>query len=135
MPGSARPTSSRIMLHVRSFRLEEQNRTFKRFATSLHSFGKADCFPPQPVLDFDKSRGGSSSAVERQLPKLDVAGSIPVSRSIHPRTCSSGSLASSSALVATGGVPSYTFSIVSGSLPGLTLNSSAGAITGTPTSL
>ena len=26
--------------------------------------------------------GGSSSAVERQLPKLDVAGSIPVSRSI-----------------------------------------------------
>jgi uncharacterized protein len=26
---------------------------------------------------------GSSSAVERQLPKLDVAGSIPVSRSIH----------------------------------------------------
>ena len=25
---------------------------------------------------------GSSSAVERQLPKLDVAGSIPVSRSI-----------------------------------------------------
>src|SRR5437588_4542738 len=28
---------------------------------------------------------GSSSAVERQLPKLDVAGSIPVSRSINPR--------------------------------------------------
>src|SRR5215469_7863933 len=28
------------------------------------------------------SQGGSSSAVERQLPKLDVAGSIPVSRSI-----------------------------------------------------
>jgi hypothetical protein len=28
--------------------------------------------------------GGSSSAVERQLPKLDVAGSIPVSRSINP---------------------------------------------------
>ena len=27
---------------------------------------------------------GSSSAVERQLPKLDVAGSIPVSRSINP---------------------------------------------------
>ena len=25
--------------------------------------------------------GGSSSAVERQLPKLDVTGSIPVSRS------------------------------------------------------
>jgi hypothetical protein len=30
----------------------------------------------QPVLS------GSSSAVERQLPKLDVTGSIPVSRSI-----------------------------------------------------
>jgi hypothetical protein len=28
---------------------------------------------------------GSSSAVERQLPKLDVAGSIPVSRSINSR--------------------------------------------------
>jgi hypothetical protein len=28
---------------------------------------------------------GSSSAVERQLPKLDVAGSIPVSRS-NPST-------------------------------------------------
>ena len=28
------------------------------------------------------SLSGSSSAVERQLPKLDVAGSIPVSRSI-----------------------------------------------------
>jgi hypothetical protein len=27
---------------------------------------------------------GSSSAVERQLPKLDVAGSIPVSRSMNP---------------------------------------------------
>jgi hypothetical protein len=29
---------------------------------------------------------GSSSAVERQLPKLDVTGSIPVSRSILPTT-------------------------------------------------
>ena len=28
---------------------------------------------------------GSSSAVERQLPKLDVAGSIPVSRSINSK--------------------------------------------------
>jgi hypothetical protein len=27
---------------------------------------------------------GSSSAVERKLPKLDVAGSIPVSRSLWP---------------------------------------------------
>lgn len=40
----------------------------------------------------------------------------------------------SSSLVATGGVPPYTFSITSGSLPtGLTLNTSTGAITGTPT--
>src|ERR1700739_2594280 len=29
-------------------------------------------------------KGGSSSVVERQLPKLNVAGSIPVSRSIYP---------------------------------------------------
>ena len=36
-----------------------------------------------PVVLFGYSRvSGSSSAVERQLPKLDVAGSIPVSRSI-----------------------------------------------------
>src|ERR1019366_5294426 len=33
---------------------------------------------------------GSSSAVERQLPKLDVTGSIPVSRSIFPSTCECG---------------------------------------------
>jgi large repetitive protein len=40
----------------------------------------------------------------------------------------------SSALVATGGVPPYTFSISAGSLPsGLTLNASTGAVTGTPT--
>ena len=43
-------------------------------------------------------------------------------------------VAYSSALVATGAVPPYTFSIISGSLPpGLTLNPSTGAITGTPT--
>lgn len=39
-----------------------------------------------------------------------------------------------SSLVASGGVPPYTFSINSGNLPpGLTLNASSGAITGTPT--
>jgi len=43
-------------------------------------------------------------------------------------------VAYNSALRATGGVGSYTFSIISGSLPpGLTLNTSTGAITGTPT--
>src|SRR5207248_1447187 len=40
----------------------------------------------------------------------------------------------SSALVAGGGVPGYTYSISAGSLPpGLTLNAATGAITGTPT--
>jgi hypothetical protein len=39
----------------------------------------------------------------------------------------------SSALVASGGVPGYTFSITGGSLSPLTLNPSTGAITGTPT--
>ena len=34
-------------------------------------------------LSFVFRLSGSSSAVERQLPKLDVAGSIPVSRSIN----------------------------------------------------
>ena len=39
----------------------------------------------------------------------------------------------SSALMASGGVPPYTYAIISGSLPtGLTLNTSTGAITGTP---
>src|SRR5271165_4022413 len=36
-----------------------------------------------------RSLSGSSSAVERQLPKLDVAGSIPVSRSTFHRAQSS----------------------------------------------
>jgi hypothetical protein len=36
------------------------------------------------LLKSNRLEGGSSSAVERQLPKLDVAGSIPVSRSIPP---------------------------------------------------
>src|SRR5262249_39000612 len=33
------------------------------------------------------TESGSSSAVERQLPKLNVAGSIPVSRSNPPTIC------------------------------------------------
>ena len=52
---------------------------------------RADCFPrpssAKLLLGFGRKchlepPSGSSSAVERQLPKLDVAGSIPVSRSI-----------------------------------------------------
>jgi hypothetical protein len=38
-------------------------------------------------LVFVHRLSGSSSAVERQLPKLDVAGSIPVSRSISRPRC------------------------------------------------
>jgi hypothetical protein len=34
-----------------------------------------------PARALTKALSGSSSAVERQLPKLDVTGSIPVSRS------------------------------------------------------
>src|SRR5712692_2231392 len=46
-----------------------------------------------PVILFSYGRpSGSSSAVERQLPKLDVTGSIPVSRSIIPITDSPGNL-------------------------------------------
>ena len=41
---------------------------------------------PGGILRSSVVLGGSSSAVERQLPKLDVAGSIPVSRSIFSIT-------------------------------------------------
>jgi len=45
-------------------------------------------------------------------------------------------VAYSSALVATGGTPPYSYSISAGSLPaGLTLNPSTGAVTGTPTTV
>ena len=37
--------------------------------------------PPDHLLDLQLSPGGSNSVVESQLPKLLVAGSIPVSRS------------------------------------------------------
>ena len=41
-----------------------------------------DCEPVFAVIDSPESAAsGSSSAVERRLPKPDVAGSIPVSRS------------------------------------------------------
>ena len=55
-----------------------------------------------------------------------------------PLSCASGTaqvgVPYTSALVASGGTPPYTYSITSGSLPpGLSLNTSTGAITGTPT--
>jgi hypothetical protein len=59
----------------------------------------ADCFRAARVLDFrwlvprhcaSLLVSGSSSAVERQLPKLDVAGSIPVSRSTNQQLTESG---------------------------------------------
>ena len=64
--------------------------------------------------------------------------SITISPAPITLACAGGTaqvgIAYSSALVASGGVPPYTFSIISGSLPpGLTLNASTGAITGTPT--
>ena len=50
-------------------------------------FSTGDFFPQRYHLyAIILALGGSSSAVERQLPKLDVAGSIPVSRSIFPTT-------------------------------------------------
>ncbi len=61
--------------------------------------------PAGPVLEWRKPRG-SSSAVERKLPKLDVAGSIPVSRSIHIPT---GQAPKAKALEATGGPNSRTY--------------------------
>ena len=58
----------------------------------------------------------------------------PPIKLVCPTTVAQVGMFFSSKLVATGGVPPYTFSIVSGSLPpGLTLNTSTGAITGTPT--
>ena len=45
---------------------------------------KHELKPKEVLCDILCWPGGSSSAVERQLPKLDVAGSIPVSRSSFP---------------------------------------------------
>jgi hypothetical protein len=64
--------------------------------------------------------------------------SITVAPPALTLTCASSSaqvgVPYSSSLVATGGVPPYTFSIVSGKLPpGLSLDPATGAITGTPT--
>src|SRR5512142_90666 len=39
--------------------------------------------PPAEAIRYIRRRRGHSSVVERQLPKLDVAGSTPVARSTH----------------------------------------------------
>ncbi|MGH9642488.1 MAG: putative Ig domain-containing protein [Terriglobales bacterium] len=81
------------------------------------------------VVDSDKS--GGTGVVTTNC-------SITISPAPITLACAGGTaqvgVPYSSALVATGGVPPYTFSIITGSLPpGLTLNTSTGAITGTPT--
>src|SRR4051812_27332132 len=63
--------------------------SFPYRSRAFHSASWVRGFPGEccaAVLRMVISRylSGSSSAVERQLPKLDVAGSIPVSRSILP---------------------------------------------------
>ena len=80
------------------------------------------------------SSGSPLPAVGQGDFNLDLTGCCP------PPTlaCASGSgqvgVPYSSALVASGGTPPYTYSIIVGSLPpGLTLNPVTGAITGTPT--
>ncbi len=65
--------------------------------------------------------------------EIQITNTPPLTLACPPGTPQVG-VPYNSALVATGGVPPYTFSIISGSLPpGLTLNPSTGAITGTPT--
>ena len=53
------------------------------FRDGRHKF----CPKPACYHEFVSGSSGSSSAVERQLPKLDVAGSIPVSRSKFCELC------------------------------------------------
>ncbi len=45
------------------------------------NYNELDRYPAKCYIDEHGEEGGSNSAVECQLPKLDVAGSIPVSRS------------------------------------------------------
>ena len=88
------------MLHMRCFSLGVMVRHLSRLAWRVGAVRKiATSMTPVPadednkldnpergiLQDVDQSlwihQGGSSSVVERQLPKLNVAGSIPVSRS------------------------------------------------------
>ncbi len=76
------------------------------------------------------SRGNSSGTTTSSC-TIIVSPTIAL---VCPAGTATVGVAYSSALVATGGIPPYTFSITSGSLPpGLSLNASTGAITGTPT--
>ena len=80
------------------------------------------------VVDSTGTAAGTTTA------NCSIVISPPVITLACPTSTGQVGVAYSSALVATGGVPPYTFSISSGSLPpGLTLNPTTGAITGTPT--
>ncbi len=80
------------------------------------------------VVDSTGSKAGTTTA------NCSIVIAPPAINLVCPTGTGQVGVAYSSALMASGGVPPYTFSIISGSLPaGLTLNSSTGAITGTPT--
>ncbi|MGA3195469.1 MAG: Ig domain-containing protein, partial [Terriglobales bacterium] len=80
------------------------------------------------VVDSTGTAAGTATA------SCSIVVAAPVPALVCPTATGTVGVAYSSSLVATGGVPPYTFSITSGSLPpGLTLNPSTGAITGTPT--
>ncbi len=80
------------------------------------------------VVDSTGTAAGTAAA------SCSIVVAAPVPALVCPTSIGTVGVAYSSALVATSGLPPYTFSITSGSLPaGLTLNPSTGAITGTPT--
>jgi len=80
------------------------------------------------VVDSTGSKAGTATA------NCSIVVSPPAISLVCPTGTGTVGTAYSSALIASGGVPPYTYSIISGSLPpGLSLNSSTGAITGTPT--
>jgi hypothetical protein len=81
----------------------------------------------------DSSGNPSTNTVQSSCGITITTPPVPLALSCAASTGVVG-VAYSSSLVATGGVPTYTFSIIAGSLPtGLSLNSTTGAITGLPT--
>ena len=72
----------------RILNLERRNsaKTVQSALSSNPCHGRGPCIYPLNPRDLsvltDGGRGGRSSVVERQLPKLDVVGSIPIARSI-----------------------------------------------------